>query len=567
MVFKGSTIFQLPTKGRREVNFDQGTCAEQYRNQQHTGEKRDREIKGWVYFSGKPPAAVSSSLPLSAVPHVTVIRPVKGIEPRLYDCLAATFRQTFPVSKLTIFFCVSSRDDPAFPILERLLSEFPAYDARVSVEEEDPNLSGRSGNTNNLGPNPKIRNMSRAYREAKGDIMWIIDCNVWVDLSTVGRLVDLLCGFTPSSGGRKYKFVHQLPLAMDISHSSEEDPQFKELLSVDPQSQTAASTSIPASAYLGGRLEEMFLSTSHAKFYTAIAAVAIAPCTVGKSNMFRRSHLNALTASASYRDPGIDYFSENICEDHLISDLLWKQPVPEEVCLQAAKEGRILGSPVERNPSAIKWSNHGLLSHSLAIQPTSYLPLHAYLARRTRWLRVRKFTVPLATFVEPGTESILCSAYGAFGLTTLPWSNETLGIPRTWTAFLALWMLGVMIWCAVDTWVYGLLQTSGALNANEEVPPWVKRKRRRTWNDWFCAWVGRELFAFPIWLWAVIGGVTVIWRGRRFWVGMDMKVHEIDAQGTESKEDMGIAPSADARTRGFPLRGDAARSSKGRVEK
>lgn len=42
-------------------------------------------------------------------------------------------------------------------------------------------------------------------------------------------------------------------------------------------------------------LEELFLSTSHAKFYTAISTVAVAPCIVGKSNMFRRSHLNALT--------------------------------------------------------------------------------------------------------------------------------------------------------------------------------------------------------------------------------------------------------------------------------
>lgn len=382
----------------------------------------------------------------------------------------------------------------------------------------------------------------------------------------MGRLVDLLCGFTPSSSGQKYKFVHQLPLAIDISHMSGMNLQPIEPFSTDPAPQTAASRSASTFAYLGGRLEEMFLSTSHAKFYTAIAAVAVAPCTVGKSNMFRRSHLNALTASASYRDPGIDYFSENICEDHLISDLLWKSPVPDEVCLLAEKEGKVLGSSAERNAPAFRWSNHGLLSHSLAIQPTSCLPLHAYLARRTRWLRVRKFTVPLATFVEPGTESLLCSAYGSYGLTSLPWCNEMLGIPRTWTAFVALWLLSVAIWCAVDMQVYALLRNSGALDADEAVPSWVKRRRKRTWIDWLSAWVGREVFALPIWLWAVVGGVTVIWRGRRFWVGMDMKVHEIDAKGTESKEDMGIASSADGRSNGFALRGGAAGSPKDRVD-
>lgn len=509
---------------------------------------------------------MSSSLPHSAVPHVTVIRPVKGIEPRLYECLAATFHQTYPISKLTIFLCVSSRNDPAFPILERLLSGFPTHDARILVEEEDPNLAGRSGNTNNLGPNPKIRNMSRAYREAKGDIIWIIDCNVWVDRNTAARLVDLLCGFTPGSHGRKYKFVHQLPLAIDISHVPDLDSQIEGSSPTGPTPHTTTSGSSPASSYVGGRFEEMFLSTSHAKFYSAIAAVAVAPCTVGKSNMFRRSHLNALTVSASYRDPGIDYFSENICEDHLISDLLWKTSVPEEVRILAEQEGRTPGPPPERNPPAVRWGNHGLLSHSLAIQPTSHLPLHAYLARRTRWLRVRKFTVPLATFVEPGTESLLCSAYGAFGLTTLPWCNETLGIPRTWTAFFVLWLLSVSIWCAVDTSVFKLLQNSGTLDAGEEVPSWVKRKKGGTWTDWLSAWLGREVFAFPVWLWAVVGGVTVIWRGRRFWVGMDMKVHEIDAKGTESKEDMGIAPGSDNRRVDFNLRGSAAGPTKGRID-
>lgn len=487
-----------------------------------------------------------------------MIRPVKGIEPRLYECLAATFHQSYPISKLTIFFCVSSRDDPAFPILEQLIKDFPGRDAHILVEEEDPNLFGRGGNVNNLGPNPKIRNMSRAYREAKGDIIWIIDCNVWVDSTVAARLVDLLCGFTPSGHGWKYKFVHQLPLAIDISHL----PESKSSETVGYRNPNHRLTS--ALDFLGGRLEEMFLSTSHAKFYTAIAAVAVAPCTVGKSTMFRRSHLNKLTVSDSYRDPGIDFFSENICEDHLIGDLLWKRPVPKDISLQAAEEGRNPDSPGDL--TTVKWRNHGVLSHSLVVQPVDHFPLHAYLARRTRWLRVRKFTVVLATLVEPGTESFLCSAYGAFGLTSLPWCNERLGVPPTWTAFFLLWLLGVTAWCAVDTWVYRLLQSSEALIGCEEAPSWVKWKRRRKWSDWLLSWVGRELFAFPIWLWAVIGGVTVVWRGRRFWVGMDMRVHEIDAKGTESKEDMGISSIVNGQSNGCSLRGGATGVGKGRVD-
>ncbi|KAL8998902.1 MAG: hypothetical protein Q9169_002121 [Polycauliona sp. 2 TL-2023] len=523
-------------------------------------------VQIWTNFSGNPPRPISSNLPVALVPYVTIIRPVKGIEPRMYDCLAATFHQDYPIRKLKIFFCIASRDDPAFPILQRLLADFPNFDTEILVEEEDPNLSGHDGNTQNLGPNPKIRNMSRAYREAKGDIIWIIDCNVWVDQSVAGRLVDLLCGFTSGGMGRKHKFVHQLPLAVDISDTPDAYLQGDAPIPGKPPERPCSRGRFSLFSFLGGRLEEMFLSTSHAKFYTAISAVAVAPCIVGKSNMFRRSHLNALTESDSYRDPGIDYFSENICEDHLIGDLLWKRPVPEAVRVAAEREGQTPNSPNIDRSCQFRWNNHGLLTRSLAVQPTCNLPLDAYLARRTRWLRVRKFTVVLATFVEHGTESLCCSAYGAFGMTSLPWCYETLGLPRTWAAFCILWLSSVTLWCAVDSQVWQLLQSNGVLDANGQQASWVRRKRKPSWTEWLLAWVGREIFAFPIWLWAVVGGVTVVWRGRRFWVGVDMKVHEIDATGTESNEDMGITPNAGVGSSAPKLRGGAASGSKGRVD-
>src|ERR1700761_6971548 len=120
---------------------------------------------------------------------ITIIRPVKGLEPYLYDCLASTFRQGYPHVKLRVRFCISSRNDPAFPTLERLLRDFPDYKAQILVEEEDELLT--SGKLK-LGPNPKIRNMSRAYREAdrgKGGIVWIVDCNVWIGMHTAGRML------------------------------------------------------------------------------------------------------------------------------------------------------------------------------------------------------------------------------------------------------------------------------------------------------------------------------------------------------------------------------------------
>lgn len=378
--------------------------------------------------------------------------------------------------------------------------------------------------------------MSRAYREAKGDIVWIIDCNVWISAQVAGRMVDLLCGLTPTAPGRKYKFVHQLPLVVDVSVPPTTDSDILSQISEEAASPEAQST--PPISTKGGLLEELFLSTSHAKFYVAISTVAIAPCIVGKSNMFRRSHLNALTATSSdpnfperqLRRAGIDYFSDNICEDHLIGDLLWKSPVPASIQAVAQREGR---DPAEQPSNSqrqkISWGHHGLLPphpSNLATQPTMNLSLSSYTARRIRWLRARKFTVPVATLVEAGTESLLCSIFGAWGLTTLPWCNHVLGIPQNWTAFFAVFAVSIGAWAVVDRWVWNMLQHGGSEDAERPIFGRA-RGEKRAGKQWLLAWCGREALAFPIWLSAVFGGVTVAWRGRRFWVGLDMRVHEI----------------------------------------
>ncbi|MCJ1393002.1 hypothetical protein MMC18_005874 [Xylographa bjoerkii] len=377
--------------------------------------------------------------------------------------------------------------------------------------------------------------MSRAYREAKGDVVWIIDCNVWISKSVAGLMVDRLCGFDPASRGRKYKFVHQLPLVVDITSSS---IRVGEVVSLNEgarkQRDSARSLTQKIVSKSGGLLDEMFLSTSHAKFYTAISTVAIAPCTVGKSNMFRRFHLNTLTPTSDplSRSPGIDYFSENICEDHLIGDLLWKTPVPGSVRENALKEGG--SSCLDEREENISWGHHALVLAPPCIQPVAQQSISTYVARRARWLRVRKFTVPMATFVEPGTESLLCTLYCAFGLTSYPLCSEVFGISRTWTTFFFIWIMGVIAWGAVDYWVWSMLQNWDGEENEDNIPLFVGSASQRPRSSWVGAWLGRELLALPIWTWAVVGGTTVVWRGRRFWVGMDMRVHEVDDATTKA---------------------------------
>ncbi len=483
--------------------------------------------------SATRPQPISPSLKHDEVPHVTIIRPVKGLEAGLYECLASSFRLAYPKSKLTVYLCVATADDPAYPVLKQILAAFPDFDAKIMVEEDDPVLHGTGGHVNNLGPNPKIRNMSRAYREAKGDIIWIVDCNIWVGTGSAGRMVDKLCGFLPD-GGRTtpYKFVHQLPLVLDI----ETTKRAAEEQTLLPKDRTAAADHpqpIPTSILdYGGRLEEMFMTTSHAKFYAAINTVSIAPCIVGKSNMFRKSHLDRFTdpsqnpilsAASSSRGRGLDFFSSYICEDHLIGDLIWRSATPP----------------------GTTFHNHALVFGEVAVQPMAGMSVSAYAARRVRWLRVRKWTVPAATLVEPGIEPLLCSAHLAFALTTFAPVRGWLGIPPTWAAMAAIWGATLAAWMVLDRWFSGRLRRLESVEVDEQTPGFARGSARRggvgerPFGEWLAAWVGREVLALPVWTWAVLLGTTVDWRGRHFRVRMDMSVVEMGDGAGQSGVDGG----------------------------
>ncbi|EEH05448.1 ceramide glucosyltransferase [Histoplasma capsulatum G186AR] len=538
-------------------------------------------LVGWtrlqINYSSAPKKSFSASLRPFQVRHVTIIRPVKDLEPHLYECLAASFRQNYPKDKLTIYLCIATKTDPAFAVLKKLLEDFPDADARIFVEEE-------SGESDNLGPNPKIRNMSRAYNEAKGDIVWIADCNVWMGKGVCGRMVDKLCGIVADDGtvDKQYRFVHQMPIAVDLGNeeppmrNADERPDERQDFpyqnyynGINPlKASTGAKTRGQSPSILdiaGGRLEELFLSSSHPKFYSAINTIVIAPCAVGKSTMFRRSHLDYLTSpavskpQAQPRRPGIDYFSDNICEDHLIGDCLFKGKPPVKV--------------------GERWGRHKLVYGDVAIQPVARMSVKSYLRRRIRWLRVRKYTVLLATLAEPGTESFLCSTYLAFGLSNLlaHYFPQYTTYLNSWSAFFSFWSFSIAFWIVIDWLLYLTLHSAAALEVDEHTPsfalphPSFSRGKgfgpRRPFHEWFLAWVGREALALPIWLCAFYGGSTVVWRDHTFRVGMDLiatKIPgEISHNGDETVRLRSSSQSRDGERTGYGALND---HGKGRMD-
>ena len=130
-------------------------------------------------------------LPDDALPPVTVVRPLCGLETFSRETLNASFALDYPVFEL--FFCVARDDDPIVPLAEAAISAHPHVTARLLIGD-DP-----------ISANPKLNNMVKGWREAAHERIAFIDSNVLVPADFVRRLVaswrdDTGCVAAPPAG-------------------------------------------------------------------------------------------------------------------------------------------------------------------------------------------------------------------------------------------------------------------------------------------------------------------------------------------------------------------------------
>ena len=160
-----------------------------------------------------------------------------------------------------------------------------------------------------------------------------------------------------------------------------------------------------------------------------------------------------------------------------------------------------------------------------------------YCERRTRWLRVRKYAVIAATILEPGTESFLCSFIGGYGFVSIVNHynlHNLLMVPDSWlrcNGVVAFWIVSIMAWSLCDYLNFRTLHSFEDIPLDQHTPRFIREVRmglvrRKSLIGWWCQWLGREVLALPIFLWALLPG-DVWWRGRRYRVGWNMRVEEV----------------------------------------
>ncbi|KAF8579467.1 glycosyltransferase family 21 protein [Ramaria rubella] len=358
-------------------------------------------------YRNRPRSPLASSPP-EQVPGVSIIRPLKGLDANLFENLESTFTQDYP--KFEILLSVADEHDQALPVVKDLVARYPGIDASIIIGEEI------------VGVNPKVNNLIRPYKEAKYDIIWVLDSNIQVVHGTLARAVDALdppeTSFSHAEKNkRRIGLVHHVPLAFTTE------------------------------SLMGAHIEEAFLNTNHAKMYLAINTIAIDSCVIGKSNMYRRSDVDRLTGNlkpvSTSPSPvvtfptekhGLPAFARFLAEDNMIASALW-----HELGLR-----HDLSCDVSRNA-------------------IGDMDLPTYVWRRVRWIRVRKHMVMVATLLEPLTESILVGLLGA-------WATRSLtGLPM-WLFF----AIHLSLWLSVDLDVFAKL-------SGDPVPPSGRWPFIRAW--------------------------------------------------------------------------------------
>src|ERR1700736_5457651 len=110
-------------------------------------------------------------------PDVSILKPVKGVDPQMYAGLVSHCRQMYAGS-FEIIFGVSSLDDPAVGEIERLRAEFPECAIRLVECRE------------RLGTSGKVSNLVQMLREARFDHVLINDSDICVSPLYLSRVME-----------------------------------------------------------------------------------------------------------------------------------------------------------------------------------------------------------------------------------------------------------------------------------------------------------------------------------------------------------------------------------------
>jgi ceramide glucosyltransferase len=122
-------------------------------------------------FPRRNPSALRDSMP-----HVTILKPLHGAEPGLFENLASFCTQNY-AGAVQVVLGVQDPDDDAIAVVERLRAEFPGCQLDLVVD------------TTMHGLNRKVSNLINMWRFAEHDVVVLADSDMRVDPDYLSRVV------------------------------------------------------------------------------------------------------------------------------------------------------------------------------------------------------------------------------------------------------------------------------------------------------------------------------------------------------------------------------------------
>jgi ceramide glucosyltransferase len=112
------------------------------------------------------------------LPAVTILKPVRGIDPEAYENFATFCRQDYPTDKVQILFGALDPNDPALALACRLQADFPHCDIQVIASAPEKVC----------GHNRKVCNLSGMLPYARHDLLVLCDSDMRVEPDYLRRI-------------------------------------------------------------------------------------------------------------------------------------------------------------------------------------------------------------------------------------------------------------------------------------------------------------------------------------------------------------------------------------------
>src|ERR1700694_908218 len=105
-------------------------------------------------------------LPESQLPPVSILKPLKGVDPSIWECFCSHCEQQYP--QFRVICGVSEPGDPAIEVVRKLQTKYPSLAIDLTVCEQV------------LGANTKVSNLAQMLPMARHEMLLVNDSDIRV---------------------------------------------------------------------------------------------------------------------------------------------------------------------------------------------------------------------------------------------------------------------------------------------------------------------------------------------------------------------------------------------------